>query len=218
MNSTKYLIGIFLTPVVPSLFYFSNHEASLSKNQVDWGAFGSYMGGIVGPVVAAITLLFLIDSYKNTSKQAALQTFLTYLEKHVSYAMTYKTQYSGCYTGHEYLDWLWKVIAGASQDNLIERINKNYGEIKPLVTNIQLLISVIAKDSAFNKEEKSHYIQHVYARLTSVELKLFLASSLIDIESKSILQTYDHTCGGHVISKPATEDWLIDEFVRQIKT
>jgi hypothetical protein len=59
MNSTKYLIGIFLTPVAPSLFYFSNHEASLSKNQVDWGAFGSYMGGSLGQLLLQSRFYFL---------------------------------------------------------------------------------------------------------------------------------------------------------------
>ncbi|MBN8090989.1 hypothetical protein J0J26_23475 [Vibrio vulnificus] len=216
MNSSKYLVAILLAPVIPFLFYFSHHEASFSEKQVDWGAFGSYMGGVVGPIVAAITLLFLIDSYKRSSKQGALQAFMLSLADHVEYARNYKTQYSGGYTGHEYLNWLWSVIAGSSEQDLIERVKKNYGEIQPLVNNIKLVISIIEQDTSFNDVEKSRYIQHVYSRLSSVELKLLLASSLVDVESKRILKHYD-CLADRIVSRPDTEDWLIDKFSSHIK-
>lgn len=216
MNSTKYLAAILLAPVIPFLFYFSHHDASFSEKQVDWGAFGSYMGGVVGPIVAAITLLFLIDSYQRSSKQGALQTFMQSLTAHVEYATNYKTQHSCAYTGHKYLDWLWNVIAGSSEQDLIDRVKKNYGEIQPLLNNIKLVISVIEQDASFSKTEKNHYIQHVYSRLSSVELKLFLASSLIDTESKRILKGYD-CLAGRIVSRPSTEDWLIDKFSDHIK-
>ncbi|MUK61498.1 hypothetical protein GNP81_13215 [Aliivibrio fischeri] len=217
MSSSKYLAAILLAPVIPFLFYFSHHEVSFSEKQVDWGAFGSYMGGVVGPIVAAITLLFLIDSYQRSSKQGALQTFIQSLTAHVEYATNYKTQYSSSYTGHKYLNWLWDVVADSSEQNLIERIEKNYGEIQPLVNNIKLIISVIEQDSSFNDLEKKYYIQHVYSRLSSVEMKLFLASSLVDAESKRILKNYD-SLAGLVVSRPKTEDWLINKFDIHIKT
>jgi len=217
MSSSKYLAAILLAPVIPFLFYFSHHEASFSEKQVDWGAFGSYMGGVVGPIVAAITLLFLIDSYLRSSKQGALQTFMQSLTAHVEYATNYKTQYSGAYTGHKYLDWLWNVIAGSSELDLIDRIEKNYGEIQPLVNNIKLVISVIEQEPSFNDSEKKYYIQHVYSRLSSVEMKLLLASSLVDAESKRILKHYD-CLAGRIVSRPETEDWLINKFDSHIKT
>ena len=208
MNSTKYLAAILLAPVIPFLFYFSHHEASFSEKQVDWGA--------VSLIVAAITLLFLIDSYQRSRKQGALQTFMQFLTAHVEYAINYKTQYSGAFTGHEYLNRLWNVIAGSSARNLIKIIEKNYGEIQPLLNNIKLVISVIEQDASFSKAEKNHYIQHVYSILSSVELKLFLASSLIDRESKRILKHYD-CLAVRIVSRTDTEDWSIDKFSDHIK-
>ena len=217
MSSSKYLAAMLLVPVVPFLFYFSQHEASFSNNQVDWGAFGSYMGGVSGPMVAAITLFFLVDSFQHSRKQAALQSFMNGLAAHVDYATNYKTQYSGGYTGHKYLDCLWKVISGSNEQELIDRINTNYGEIQPLISNIQMLISIIDQDTSFRTSEKNYYIQHVYSRLTSVELKLFLASSLVDLKSKKILRCYDHT-SGRVISRPDEENWILENFEKHIKT
>ncbi|WP_285162839.1 hypothetical protein [Shewanella goraebulensis] len=217
MSSTKYILAILLTPFFPFWFYFNHHEASLSNNQVDWGAFGSYMGGVTGPIVAAITLLFLIDSYRKQSKQSALQIFLTLLKDHVEYVMGYTTQYSKSYKGHDYLDWLWNVIKNSQEPELIDRIKKNYGEIQPLVMSIQLLIELIDREPTFNKSEKSLYVLQIYSRLTSVEMKLFLASALIDDKSKCQLKKYEYEqC--RIISCPDDENWLLDRFLHEIKT
>lgn len=217
MNTSKYLVAIFLAPLAPFVLYFSKHQASFSNNQVDWGAFGSYMGGVSGPIVAAITLIFLVDSYQRSSKQAALQTLINGLIAHVDYATNYKTSDSGAYSGHKYLGIVWKSISNAEEANLFDRINQNYVQFQPLINNIQLLISIVDQDTSFCASEKNHYIQHIYSRLTSVELKLFLASSLIDPKSKKVLHCYNYT-SDRVIEESDSEDWILTKFAVHIKT
>jgi hypothetical protein len=175
------------------------------------------MGGVMGPIVAAITLLFLIDSFRKQSKQSALQIFLTLLKDHVEYVVGYTTQYSGPNKGHDYLDWLWRAIKGSQQSGLVDSIKKNYGEIQPLVGSIQLIIELIDCEPSFNESEKNAYVSHIYSRLTSVEMKLFLASALIDEKSKIQLCKYDYN-NIRIISFPEDESWLLDIFEREVKT
>lgn len=53
---------VFLVVVVLSVFvlYFSVFNDGLSKRPDSWSAFGSYLGGVLGPIVSLVTLLAIL--------------------------------------------------------------------------------------------------------------------------------------------------------------
>ncbi|MDP2562672.1 hypothetical protein [Psychrobium sp. 1_MG-2023] len=219
MKVIHYILAISIAPLIPFGFYFSQHEMSFSNNQIDWGAFGSFMGGVSGPVVAAITLMFLIQSFRQQSKVSSIQVYLTLLKDHVDYVLNYKTQYSGGYEGIEYLDYLWKQTSIFDDDiteiNIKSRFENNIAQIQPLVENFKFVLKQISKDQYLSVDEKNRFITLYYSRLTSVEIKLFLSVAIVDTELHVLLSKYKYDLH---ISKPKTEDALVDFLKRRIET
>lgn len=68
-NLKKYillsLIFLFLC-LLPYLLKFNN---GLSSNQNDFGSFGSYFGGIFGPILTFLTIIILIRTNDDQTKQ-----------------------------------------------------------------------------------------------------------------------------------------------------
>jgi len=44
-------------------FYFYNFHASLSGENADWGAFGSYFGGILSPIISGVAVYLIAKTY-----------------------------------------------------------------------------------------------------------------------------------------------------------
>ena len=71
---TKWLILIFIiislaAILLPIIFYISDfHELNRSKSPSEWGAFGDYLGGLLNPLIAFLTLIVTIIIAINISK------------------------------------------------------------------------------------------------------------------------------------------------------
>ncbi|HEK0470262.1 TPA: hypothetical protein SMP18_001471 [Proteus mirabilis] len=57
---------VFLS--LPFVFYFINFHSGFSSNSADWGAFGSFIGGLLGPIVTLLTMIVLIANLYEARK------------------------------------------------------------------------------------------------------------------------------------------------------
>ncbi|MNC38953.1 hypothetical protein D3C75_875850 [compost metagenome] len=73
MNKTKPVL-IFFALATPIILYFLTFNKSLSVNSQDWGAFGSFIGGVYAPIAAIISVYVLIKTLhvmENNSKESS---------------------------------------------------------------------------------------------------------------------------------------------------
>lgn len=212
MKPWQYAALIITAPLAPFIFYIYHHKLSLSASQTDWGSFGSFMGGVSGPMIAGITLIFLIDSFLKQSRTSALQYFFFQMQHHSEYVKGYTTQYSNSYSGIEYLNYLWKTIAQAQRELSDEEIMRltqfNLTEISPVISSIKSIIKSLDEEISLNKSEKHNNANLFYSRLTSVEIKLVLALSYFDPELNHFIKKYPGILSVQ-ISKPEEEKELI---------
>ncbi|MGR2870845.1 hypothetical protein [Vibrio vulnificus] len=90
LRTIYYFIAIIVVPILAILFYAIFHQFSLSNNQIDWGAFGSFVGGVSAPVVAAITLVFLVNSNQEQARQTSLKVCIELVNDHATLVNNYK--------------------------------------------------------------------------------------------------------------------------------
>lgn len=67
------LAGILISLLIAVLFYRHAFSGPLSLSSNDWSAFGSFFGGIFGPLVAFITLIALLQTIRLQRKLLAIQ-------------------------------------------------------------------------------------------------------------------------------------------------
>ena len=51
MIITFILIGFIMIMIPPAIFIYWFREYGVSQNISDWGAFGSYFGGVIGTII-----------------------------------------------------------------------------------------------------------------------------------------------------------------------
>jgi hypothetical protein len=69
------------------LFYLNNFGFHLSSNHTRWSEFGSFFGGVVGPLLAFFSLLYLaiqIEMQWKENKEARLALEIKYREEYIS--------------------------------------------------------------------------------------------------------------------------------------
>ncbi|EPB0879091.1 putative phage abortive infection protein [Yersinia enterocolitica] len=81
------------------LFYLLKFHDSLSNNHTKWGEFGSYLGGVTGPLVSIMAFIGLLKSISLTKKQFEIQsqesTFFNLLNFHASKVESISLKYTG---------------------------------------------------------------------------------------------------------------------------
>ncbi|MBL5829158.1 hypothetical protein [Serratia fonticola] len=73
MSATAFFIVLIIA--APFVFYFYNFHAGFSKIPADWGAFGSFVGGVAGilaPLLTLVTVLILIRTLDESKKSYKL--------------------------------------------------------------------------------------------------------------------------------------------------
>lgn len=76
------LIGIGIALLIfLSYFFFGQFSPEPSTQNADWGAFGSYFGGIAGPVFTFISALFIAATIRQQREEMTKQDMLRYLMK-----------------------------------------------------------------------------------------------------------------------------------------
>lgn len=57
------LFLLFVIALVVFFYIYRLGSFSFSSNHADWGAFGSYFGGILSPIIAVLVLRFIVKTY-----------------------------------------------------------------------------------------------------------------------------------------------------------
>lgn len=85
---TIFILIMLFFIVTPYVLNFSNN--AISKNPQDWGAFGSYLGGLLSPFLAIGSLYYVVKTFKQQSFE---NTFNLLLEQHndIAHKITSKT-------------------------------------------------------------------------------------------------------------------------------
>lgn len=85
-NLFFYSAGIMI--FLSLFFYFLTFHHSLSNNHTKWGEFGSFLGGVTGPLVSIMAFIGLLKSISLTKKQFEIQSqesiFFNLLNFHTS--------------------------------------------------------------------------------------------------------------------------------------
>lgn len=61
-------IAIFLITLIPIAIYLKVFRYGLSKDNADWAAFGSYIGGVYGPIFSLVSIFILIYTLREMRK------------------------------------------------------------------------------------------------------------------------------------------------------
>lgn len=64
VNSPWFFVSIVAIIIIPPVLYFIQFHNGLSGNESSWEVFGSYMGGVIGPLLTFFTVVILILSLK----------------------------------------------------------------------------------------------------------------------------------------------------------
>lgn len=82
------LCGTILIMIASFCLYLYKFHSPLSNNHTKWGEFGSYFGGVTGPLVSVMAFIGLLKSISLTKKQFEIQsqesTFFNLLTFHTS--------------------------------------------------------------------------------------------------------------------------------------
>ncbi|MBA5606803.1 hypothetical protein H3H36_15715 [Duganella sp. FT3S] len=218
MKRWFYPMAMLFAVALPFLYYLGFHGfLTWAPDQPDWGSFGSYMSGVAGPLVSAITLMFMVNSFRQQSRTSSANLFLILMSDHVAFVRGLKTEYSGGdggYVGIEYLKRLWDHIAKSCVDKIHEQnlaiaTDENLAEFLPVISTIRGIIEFIDADSGFSAEEKRKYVNLFYSRLSSVEIKLMLAYAQRQDELATLIERYPAVLGLR-ISEPESEKLLLN--------
>lgn len=108
--------------VLPSLFFYCyvGMDASFSNQGADWSEFGSYFGGLGGPLLAFLSVILLVYTIQQQTQAALKIDMLRYVSS----------------AGQEIDDWLKTDIASSSRDG--EAVNIGlivWGVVSPNCVN-----------------------------------------------------------------------------------
>lgn len=74
MKQSIFLIMAIVTIIITSVFWLTFfHNLPISKNTGDWSNFGSYMGGVTGPLLSFISIILVLQTLKQTQKNHSEQ-------------------------------------------------------------------------------------------------------------------------------------------------
>ncbi|ELJ8717711.1 hypothetical protein RUK98_003412 [Vibrio cholerae] len=152
-----YLLGfssIFVVACFYVLFFGVIHQFPLSSDTVVWGAFGSYFGGIIGPilsflafVILAKTLILQQETFRSQNKEQARQRLYSEIELCCSNLEKLEKQFDTIL--HEPAGTLnnksMKEVLGTIEDN-IDRNNPNVVKAAEALVSSLVFISYYVAD------------------------------------------------------------------------
>lgn len=80
----KTIFVIILISILPISLYFYKFHSGLSSNPTDWASFGSYIGGILGPIFSGLSLLVLSVTFYHSKESDIKQIALTIAEQNLN--------------------------------------------------------------------------------------------------------------------------------------
>ncbi|MGO4151273.1 hypothetical protein AB2338_16865, partial [Vibrio cholerae] len=192
LRSICYFLAIIAVPMLTIAFYVNFHQLEFSSHQIDWGAFGSFVGGVSAPVVAAITLVFLVKSNHEQARQTSLKVCIELVNDHATLVSNYRLPNvaSEHWSGRESLKVLWKSVIDADDPSskVFEDRLQSYGvELEPLVSNLKYVFHYISDDAFLSKSDKLKMVQLLMSRCERLELKLIKVLTLRDDELKKLV-------------------------------
>ena len=180
MNPKKIILIPFLLillALVPTAIYYCKFgSSSLSSNFKDWVDFANYFTGVITPIMATISAIFLYYTWRNTKKELELATYRAYeglidsqIEKVNNFS---KQEFDICsgdelnsrFKGKRVIDAFKYYFAPKNPHNDLMDIqisNINFSLLKKLFLPICKTLSRIDQQSAY----KSHIQLYVFSNI-----------------------------------------------------
>lgn len=197
VNYPRFLLLLLpLIPILTSGFYMCFHIYEFSNKQVDWGAFGSFVGGVSGPIVTALTFLYLMNSNRELARQTSFKMGIDLINDHInivnnhlpcSYAT--KSEYRGEGILKELLEHL-VAKHEKGQDGFDTAFISMMDELEPITNNMKFIFSNVSEDSLLSKRDRLELGKLFSSKCNRIELKLLFILSHQDTELNEIISTY----------------------------
>lgn len=114
--SAAFVIFILL---IVGVYIFNFNSLPISKNSSDWGALGDYFGGMLNPIISALTLIFVGKTYiTQKTELERLSHAATEADKRSERATTAQTEMA-----KSYLDQIKAVDRNAKITTITSKIN-----------------------------------------------------------------------------------------------
>ncbi|MGP0851770.1 hypothetical protein ACJ8PZ_18555 [Serratia sp. CY83950] len=78
------ILIIIIISILPISLYFYKFHSGLSSNPTDWASFGSYIGGILGPIFSGLSLLVLSITFYHSKESDIKQMALAVAEQNLN--------------------------------------------------------------------------------------------------------------------------------------
>lgn len=223
MRLWHYFLGVAFSVIAPWFYYLWFHGPFLARSQMDWGSFGSYMSGVTGPLIGALTLIFLLFSFQHQARAGSTGVFFSLVTAHLDSVATYKTEYSCDEFGTDYLQWLWRNFIDQQQaysedvERIANSLSNTAPEILPIIYSFLTVVRFIDEDGNFDHIWKERHVVYFWSRISAVEKKLILAMAVyneIGDEIRPLMKKYKQATR-LTISAPASEEAYLKQLVEQ---
>lgn len=201
-NHNYIVLGLVLLAVaiICSIFVRNFNSQILSPNIIDWGAFGSYIGGTMGFI--SVFLVFL--TYNNQVKTNRRMQFEALLFQMAGNLKTLQTEsrkdwervfdglcnYYGCDSCS---------TESLSRDNIFNAIRHSYNyyssgtDIERFMTVFDNIISYIANESTVEDDRKKEYYAFLSSQMSN-ETMIIIMLQLIAKKKCEVKDILDKTC------------------------
>ncbi|MCG8344054.1 MAG: putative phage abortive infection protein [Chlorobiales bacterium] len=214
-NLLLVLVFLFLVSLVSYLgvflVYYLNFQGSpISTKNVDWGAFGDFVGGILNPFFGFMAFIALIvtlhiqwRSNKNQSVENKFFQLLTLHHEIVS-GIRVKDEKTQCiYDGRDCFKYFYSKVDPIKMmfpepDKFLDRVSEEWESIYNdyshyighYFRNLYHIVRFVHRID--NKEEKERYIKFLRAQLSVYEMVLLFFNGLSEIgaEFKPMIEKY----------------------------
>ncbi|EGH8510155.1 hypothetical protein IFE76_003946 [Salmonella enterica] len=209
-----FILSVLLTFAVLLSYWWEFGTRPLSDSVENWGQFGDYIGGVLNPSLAFISVVLVCVTLYSTSKQSSVQSFESVLFEllrfHKDNLAGIKVAYNekDTYTGRDALTYYIVEIKfnllNLVDDSLplnerLERSvdmvymeSKNFSNVGHYFRNIYHIFKHISESDVLTEKEKIKYAKLVRAQISSIESGAILLNgySTVGRPAKKYIEKY----------------------------
>lgn len=219
-----FVSSVVLTLAVLVTYLWNFGSRPLSSSVEKWGQFGDYIGGVLNPSLAFISVVLVCMTLYSTSKQSSVQSFESILFEllrfHKDNLSGIKVEYSeeNKYTGRDALSYYMMEIkfnlsfivddSLPLNDRLKESVDmvymedNNFSNVGHYFRNIYHIYKHIDDSDVLSEKEKIKYAKLVRAQISSIESGALLLNgySTAGLSAKKYIEKYSLLQGFSLIN------------------
>jgi len=200
----KIIFFLLIVFIILNIIYVNNFGLSFSSKQEEWGAYGSYIGGVFSPIISLFALLYLIKTYttqkselvsvkKSLSTQNFENHFFKLLDRFLDEVKNLKyLDVNGGQIFEKIIEY--NDINLTSIDNISEFKNYYFSHLDYPKHYFDYVFTILEHIDSYSSEiDTKKYFQIFLLNLSQLELTYiaYHALALTDDTFKNLLDRYD---------------------------